>query len=148
MLGDAMFMQAVTVLLGAGLFPAEFVEDRKKMFDTSFDVEVVKRVMPAKRDQLRLALAGIDAQLADGRPFVLGEAASLADFSLYNPMFIMQLAPPTATLLEPFRNVATWRARIAAFGHGRRTEISAEEAVAEARRSKPAPSGAERLQSR
>jgi glutathione S-transferase len=139
-LGDTMFLAAVTVLRGAGFFPQPFIEDRQKLFGSSFDADETKLLVPTKRDQLRAALVALERQLADGRPFLLGDEASLADFSIYNPVSFMPLAPPTAVLLSEFSRVLEWRDSIAAIGHGDRTEMSAEEAIEEARRSVPAPS--------
>ena len=140
-LGDSMFVATVTVLLGAGFFPQAFIDDRQKMFGNAFNAEEAKLLVPTKRDQLRAALASLEQQLCDGRPFFLGDDASLADFSVYNPISFMPLAPPTAELLSPFLRVLEWRDSMAAIGHGDRTEISAEDAIEEARRSTPASSG-------
>jgi len=137
-LGDSMFLAAVTVLLGTSCFPQPLIDDRRKLFGNGFDPDSAKVVTPTKRDQLRAALASIEAQLADGRPFLLGDDASLADFSVYNPVSFMPLAPPTGELLSAFPRVLDWRESMAAFGHGERVEMSAEEAIEEARNSTPA----------
>jgi len=139
-LGDSMFLAAVTLLLGAGFFPEPFIEDRQKLFGGGFDLDEARFLVPTKRDQLRAALVSLERQLADGRPFLLGDDVSLADFSVYNPVSFMPLAPPTGELLSAFPRVLEWRDSMAAFGHGDRTEISAADAIEEARRSSPAAS--------
>src|SRR5947209_3592851 len=103
-LADEMFMMDDLALLGAGLFPSEFIEDRRKMLPGGFDMEHLKRTPPSKLDQMRAAAAALDAQLSDGRHFLLGERACLADFSIYNPISFMLVAPITATLIEPFQH--------------------------------------------
>jgi glutathione S-transferase len=134
---DAMFLMAVGTLLGAGLFPQEFIDDRQKMFPGGFDVEQMKALVPAKLDQLRLTLTSFDEQLSDGRHFLLGDKICLADFSVYNPVSFMPMAPRTAALVAPYKHLEAWRARMAGIGHGDRTEISAEDAIAVARAVKP-----------
>ena len=139
--GDAMFLQVVTVLLGCGFFPRDFMEDRRNLFGAGFDAERARRDVPVKRDQLHAALAVLDAQLSDGRRFLLGTAPSLADFSIHGPVSLLRLTPPTASLLAPFARVAGWRERVAAVGEGRRTEISAADAIVIAYRSEPETGG-------
>src|SRR5947207_1085707 len=124
-MADAMFLMAVFALLGAGLFPQEFIDDRQKMLPGGFDMQHLKRAFPAKLDQLRVSLAALDAQLSDGRHFLLGEKICLADFSIYNPVSFLPTAPTTASLLAPFKRLAAWRERMASIGHGERTQLAA-----------------------
>ena len=136
LIGDAMFMMGVQVFLDAGMMPEEFIEDRKKMFPGSFSIEGVRKLIPAKRDQLRAHFAAFDAQLSDGRSYLLGNQASLADFSVYNPIWFLARNPTTAGIAAPYTHLSAWRERIEAFGHGERSEIAADEAVAIAKASK------------
>jgi glutathione S-transferase len=136
-LGDAMFMMGVIIMLGAGMMPEEFVEDRQKMVPGGFNMEQVKQVLPAKRDQVRASCAALDAQLSDGRPFLLGNNISLADFSVYNPISFLGLAPPTAEVIAAYGHLVQWRDRMSAIGHGQRTEMAAPDAIANARESTP-----------
>jgi len=136
-MADAMFLMAVFALLGAGLFPQEFIDDRQKMLPGGFDMQHLKRAFPAKLDQLRVSLAALDAQLSDGRHFLLGEKICLADFSIYNPVSFLATAPTTASLLAPFKRLAAWRERMTSIGHGERTEIAAADAIAAAKASEP-----------
>jgi glutathione S-transferase len=137
-MGDAMFLMGVILMLGAGMMPEEFIEDRKKMFPGSFNMEQIKQAQPSKRDQIRVCCAAIEAQLADGRPFLLGSKVSLADFSVCHPLWFMSVAPPTAGILAPYKRLTEWRDRITAIGHGTRTEITADEAIEIARDAAPA----------
>jgi hypothetical protein len=93
--------------------------------------------LPARRDQLRAKLALIEHQLADGRPFLLGRHASLADFSLFHPVFALKGMPETAVVLEPFGKLDAWIRRVEDFGHGQWTEIEAADAIAIARAATP-----------
>jgi hypothetical protein len=47
------------------------------------------------------------------------------------------MTPLTTELAKPFKHVAAWGQRMAAIGHGQRTEISAAEAIEIARGAKP-----------
>jgi hypothetical protein len=93
---------------------------------------------PARRDQLRAKLDMLDRQLGRGRAFVLGDAPSLADFSLFHPVFALRMVPATTAILEPFAHVRAWMSRIEGFGHGQRTDISSAEALEIARGARPA----------
>jgi glutathione S-transferase len=42
----------------------------------------------------------LERQLADGRPFVLGPAASLADFSVYHPLWALRGNPAGGPFLD------------------------------------------------
>jgi hypothetical protein len=71
-------------------------------------------------------------------PFVLGQRTSLADFSLFHPVFTLKSIPQTAGVLEPFQHLGAWMERIEAFGHGTFTEMDAAAALAVARAATPA----------
>jgi glutathione S-transferase len=135
---ETSFMMAVTVFLGAGgLFDEAFIEDRKKMAP-GFDFSQAKAIVPAKLLQLRANLDRLEHQLADGRAFLLGDAPSLADLAAYHPHSFLGVHPLTKGLLEPFEKVPAWQQRVAAIGHGRRSELDAKDAIAIARDATPA----------
>jgi glutathione S-transferase len=75
-------------------------------------------------------LERLAAMLADGRKFLLGGSASIADVSAAQSIWYMRRAPPIATLLHPFPGVVAWFERVAAFGHGESTAMTSEEAIA------------------
>jgi hypothetical protein len=79
-------------------------------------------------------LAQLDAQLA-ASPFLLGSAPCIADFSAYHPLWFIQQSSPAT--LEPYAHVAAWMARIAAFGHGKSTDLSSHGALELCRGSRP-----------
>jgi glutathione S-transferase len=136
---ETSFMMAVTVFLGAGgLFDASFVEDRKKMVP-NVDFSKASVLVPAKLLQLRANLDRLERQLADGRAFLLGRAASLADLSAYHSHAFLRVHPATKALLEPLKHVPAWMARVAAIGHGSREELDAADAIAIARAASPLP---------
>jgi glutathione S-transferase len=133
-----LFALAVEMVgLSGAPMPDNFVEDRTKMFDHGLDVGRMIQELPAKRDQMRAKLDILERQLGDGRPFVLGERPSLADFSLYHPIFALRALPAMHPALEPFSGVRAWADRIAGFGHGVYEEVSSAAAVEIARAATP-----------
>ena len=133
------FLMAVLIFFGTGsVFDEAFVEDRKKMVP-GLDIERVKKIVPAKRLQLAQVLERLDAQLSDGRAFLLGGAPSLADLAAYHTSYFLRANPATAALLERHARIVGWQARVAAIGHGDRKELDAADAVAIAHDATPAP---------
>ena len=83
-------------------------------------------------------LSRLDHLLSDGRPFLLGALASIADFSAAQSVWFIRLAPPVATVLEAYPKVKAWYLRIKAFGHGTFTKMKSAEAIEIAASSTPA----------
>ena len=79
--------------------------------------------------QLRSALALFERALA-AQPWLLGEQPSIADFSVYHCLWFTAQAGVGETMFAPCPAVRGWMARIAAFGHGRREELTSGEAIA------------------
>jgi glutathione S-transferase len=78
--------------------------------------------------------------LADGRAFLTGPVPSLADCSLYNPVwFIRERLSPAASPLDRLPAIVAWSERMKAFGGGKRSDLPAAEALEIARAAKPAP---------
>jgi len=141
--GESIFLPLVTIGLAAGMFSDEFVADRQKLIPSGFAIESARRFVPSRMDHIRANLDLLERQLADGRPFVLGDACSLADFSVYHPLWGMRANALASGALEPLVHVRAWLDRIAAFGHGTVEEIDAAEAVRIARDATPEPHRAE-----
>ncbi len=141
--GEGLFLPIVTIALGAGMLPQEFIDDRRKMFPGGIDLEQMRMTIPSRTDHVRASLDLLERQLADGRPFVLGQAASLADFSIYHPLWAMRSSPAGSAFFEHAPHVGTWMDRIAAFGHGTPQEMSSTDAVAIARAATPQTKPAE-----
>jgi len=138
---DRMLFQAsVPVVFGkiGNAVPKEFIEDRRKLMGGG-DFGAFIQAAPLFAEQLRAQLALLDAQLADGRPFLLGGEPSLADFAAYHPVWFLRAIPPAAGALAEFSGVTKWAERVAAIGHGQRSEIAPAEALAVARDAKPLP---------
>ncbi len=83
---------------------------------------------------LRSYLGRLEAMLADGRPFLLGGSASIADMSAAQSIFFMRLAPPIAALLGEWPQLGAWYARVDAFGKGTPAPMTSTEAIETAAR--------------
>jgi glutathione S-transferase len=82
-------------------------------------------------------LSGIEAQLAG--PFLFGDQPCIADFSLYHTLWPLWKPDDTRPMLAPFPRTLKFVERMAAFGHGRSTDITSADALAIASSSTPAP---------
>lgn len=138
--GSGFFMAAAVVAIG-GLgdkLPQEFIDDREGMPGSKFDFKKMQAMLPAMREQYRAHVAWIDEQLADGREWLITDAPSWADLGAYtNCWFVRANAPNEAGPLEKYPRVIAWMDRIAAAGHGEKTEITGEQALTIARQAEP-----------
>jgi glutathione S-transferase len=117
--------------------PQDFIDDRSKLRGAKFDIAAMAAVIPQMRDQFRAHADWIEAQLSDGREFLLGKF-SLADINAYmNVWYTRQSLPEIDNILKPLPRIAAWEKRIQAFGHGSRSEISSVEALEIGTRSTP-----------
>jgi glutathione S-transferase len=137
-----LFQAAVPVVFEkiAPLVPREFIEDRTRMMGGG-DFAAFVRAAPLFADALRAHAALLDVQLADGRPFLLGNEPSLADFAGYHPIWFLRSVPATRAWPAGFPRLSAWADRVAAIGHGERSECTPDEALRIARASRPADGG-------
>ncbi|MBO0753262.1 MAG: glutathione S-transferase family protein [Bradyrhizobiaceae bacterium] len=131
-----MFSPAVGIAFAKSpdAFPEGFREDRAKFAGRNIDPAAMKAAVPHLLDQMRAHLDWLDQILADGRPFLQGTAAGLADLAAYHPIwFLMQNFGLAAAPLDGFPRLSAWAERIAAIGHGRRSKMASQDALAIAR---------------
>lgn len=95
--------------------------------------------MPPDVAEAHLAMYLGELDGAFKAPFLFGTKPQIADFSVYHCLWLVANNPTMAPLLEPYPNVTAWRARMAAFGHGKVTEITGEEALAIGTKAMPMP---------
>lgn len=106
---------------------AAFAEDRKAMRVGS---TVPRMTLAASTSIFQNHLRRLDDQLSNLRsPYLLGPNASVADFSMYHPLWFVQQAKAIAGVLDSFPNVLAWMSRIAAFGHGHQEALSGSDAI-------------------
>ena len=84
-------------------------------------------------------LRWLDDMLAGGSPYLLGAHASIADFSVYHCLWFLARAKALAGILDETPRLLAWMRTIAGFEHDAPAFISAEDALAAARSSTPAP---------
>jgi glutathione S-transferase len=143
----AFFQNTVTLVFGTlgPKVPEEFIEDRSKLRGAKFDLERMRAAIPQMRDQLRAHLGWIEAQLSDGRQWLLGEF-SLADVSAYMNVWYARsnlsaeedrAVAGVDKVFAGLSQVVAWESRVRALGHGLREEMSAGEALAIATKASP-----------
>jgi glutathione S-transferase len=110
--------------------PEGFLEDRARFSGRNIDPIAMMAAVPNLLDQLRAHFDWLDQMLADGRSFLQGPAAGLADLAAWHPVWFLQqnfgsAAPP----VDGFPRLLAWAERIAAIGHGSRSQMSARQAL-------------------
>ncbi len=80
------------------------------------------------------------ASMLEGQAFLLGDQPCLADFSVYHALWFTRVQVPVlAGIFDATPAVLPWLDRMAAFGHGQMTPITAEAALQTAKGSTPQP---------
>ena len=103
---------------------AAFAEDRKAMRGGAARMNV-SDAAPAYKSYLRR----INTML-DGQDYLLSDAPSVADFSVYHPLWFTRNIPAIAGILDATPAVLAWMDRMAALGHGNMSKSSATESIA------------------
>jgi glutathione S-transferase len=137
---ETTFMMVVFAFFGiGGVFDEEFVEDRRiTMVPPGTNLDAAAVLLPTKLLQIRSNLDRLDALLADGRSFLLGEEPCAADLSAFHPVMMLGLHERTAAQLAPYSRVQAWCERVRAIGHGKPSPLESSEAIAIARDATPA----------
>ena len=135
------FQNTVNLVFGslADQVPKDFREDREQLRGQKFDVDAMKAAIPQMRDQLRANVDWIEAQLGDGRAWLLGKQPSLGDVNAYmNIWYVRGNLPDATNLFERFPKMLEWEQRVKAVGHGsRERELTSAEALEIARNATP-----------
>ena len=116
---------------------ADFVAERKA-FGFPLAKEDVAPVLHRHLQQGAAHLGWLASMLSDGRPFLLGDQPSAADFAAYSPYWaIKDQGGPEAMARLPFEPLRGWADRVSAIGHGRPAAMTAAEALSVARAADP-----------
>ena len=137
---DRVFFAASVPVLFALLgdqVPRAFIDDRTKLMGGRADFSELPKQAPMAREHCRAAGALLSTQLADRRPFLLGECFSLADAACYHPFWFLRNFPGAGDVFDEFPALLAWGERIRAMGHGQRRDMTAEEALQIAKASAP-----------
>lgn len=138
------FWSAVGLVMGqiGDKLPEAFKQDRSAFSGRSFDADRLRAAVPMTRDRTYAQLTLAEVMLADGRNYLLGAEPTLADCALYNPVwFIKQRLSATASPLDRLPKIVAWSERMKAFGAGRRSDLTAVDALDIAKAAKPGPAG-------
>jgi glutathione S-transferase len=119
----------------AGASMTDFVKDRA---DLAGGVDIIGMRPEWAQSALLHWLTELEASVESG--FLFGEKPSIADFSVYHPLWFLRNNPINAPLIEGFRHVMLWLDRIEAFGRRARVvESDGEAALAAAKAAEPRP---------
>lgn len=109
-----------------------FADDRKAMSVNMTRLRPLDAIAAYKSYLRRIS------DMLEDWPFVLGEAPTVADFSLYHPLWFTRVRTPSmAGILEQTPAVLEWMERMAAFGHGQMEKFDAASAIQVAAASTP-----------
>lgn len=131
---DRVLFQAVVAVIfgsiGAHVDDA-FKKDREAMTGRPFDTDQMKQAVPVMTEQVRAHFGLLDGHLADGRAFLGGDRAGLADAHAYYNIWFMRATHPAAatSLVDGFSHLPLWEQRVKALGHGTRHDMPAAEAI-------------------
>ncbi|WP_448579430.1 glutathione S-transferase family protein [Thermaurantiacus sp.] len=136
--GGATFVAAVAVALGD--LPMEgmesFWEDRARRF--GLERGQFLAMAPPLRSAFAAHLARLEAMLADGRPYLGGDAPGHGDLAHMMLIWFAARGSPFETVSG---SLAPWARRVAALGHGRPEPMTAADAIAVARAATPTVTG-------
>ena len=129
-------LKMALALLGPD-WDAAFREDRQALF-AQFDFDDMDKETGHAMAQLQANAVLLDVQLADGRSFLTGDYAGLADIQAFGvPWFTRAAMPIAEELFRNFRHLPAWEARVAELGEGERQPIDVADAHQVARESQP-----------
>ena len=138
---DRLFFQpTVAIIFGAigHMVPPEFIKDREALSGRPFDIAAMKAAGPPMKGQFR-AMAGWVEQGLSEADWLAGAAPGLADVAAYMNFWFLQnaLASEVGVLLKGLDRTTAWKARMASLGHGRRSEMTTQEALDTAKTADP-----------
>ena len=137
------FGSSVGVVMGGigDKLPEAFIKDRSAFSGRPFDVARLKEAAPFAAEQTYAQMVLAEDMLADGRPYLLGAAPTLADCAFYNPVWFLKerlgagkAVPP----LDRLPRIVAWSERMKAFGNGTPTDMTGADALDVAKAATPA----------
>ncbi|HWA63453.1 MAG TPA: glutathione S-transferase family protein [Caulobacteraceae bacterium] len=136
------FMATVPIIFGeiGENVPKAFIEDREKLSGQPFNVAAMKAAGAPMRGQWRAHAAWVEQALAtSGGDWLLGARPSVADIAAYmNFWFLLGAVREIGEgLLAGLDRTRAWLERVRAIGHGRREEMTPQEALAVAKAAEP-----------
>ena len=95
-----------------------------------FAASLKRQTLADATANLHAYLDALDAQLADGRAFLFGNAPGIADFAVAHCGWYVRRGGPVAEILAPRRHFSAWLDRMLAIGHGVPAPMKSDEAIA------------------
>ena len=93
------------------------------------------------KNNFTLFINNLERELAIGAAFLFGNSPTIADFSVYHPLWFIATKPVVGEIFGAYPNIRQWMANIQALGHGHSTEIASAEALAIANSTQPLIAG-------
>jgi len=138
-----LFDLSVKIVLGSAgdALPQDFAQDRGLLYlgqDWANKLKLANAQLPHLVSQMRAPLSWLDANLSDGRQFLLGDKPAAFDAQIYHVVwFIRGRWDGGPSLLGEFTNLLRWENNVAELGHGTPTELAAEQALSIAKEAEP-----------
>lgn len=116
--------------------PDAFFADRAAFSGRAMDRTKLKMQSAVMQGPLRAHLGWAEQSLSDGRAFLLGDKPGLADLALYHPVWFVRDRAKSQALAD-LTHLNAWADRMAAIGHGSRSDMTSAEALAVAKAAEP-----------
>jgi glutathione S-transferase len=133
-----LFSLCVKLVLGSAgdNLPSDFAQDRGRLYLGENWAEGLKQAnadLPHLVAQIRAPLSWLNAQLSDGRAFLLGAGPGAIDAQIYHVVwFIRGRWSGGPAMLSEFPHLERWETALRAKGHGTSTPMEAQEAITQA----------------
>lgn len=143
-----LFDQTVRQVLGAiaDSLDEDFAADRGRLYlgeDWAAGLKQANADLPHLVSQMRAPLSWLNAQLSDGRAFLLGAQAAAIDAQFYHVVwFLRGRWADGPSFLSEFQELVRWEENIREVGHGTSTSMDPQDAISLAKGVEPkAPTG-------
>jgi glutathione S-transferase len=135
-----LFAASVAVTFGAmgDQLPEALLEDRSKFSGRTIDRSKLKQQAAVMNGPLRAHLGWIEDALHDGRKFLFGDQPSLADLAVYHCVWFVRERGGSPDVAD-YTALNLWADRMKGFGHGKRSDIDSQDAIAAAKSAAPEP---------
>lgn len=126
--------------INADHMPEGLHEDRARLHGLPPpSIEAVRAAAIRNLHLVKPQIKWLADMLADGRPYLLGAVPCIADFAAYHVVwFYRGRHIDCRSVFDPHPKLIAWRDRMATIGHGTRSDIDADVALAEACAAEPA----------
>ena len=122
----------------AKTFPPEFHADRAALHRKSTpSLAQVEASAATYLPQVWPQVARIEGMFSAGQDYVLGDAISLADISIYEAVWFIETIGGHCERLDTYLKTRAWMSRVARIGHGERHELAAGSALDQALHAEP-----------